>query len=85
MIDEALRVHGQLDILVLNAGCQLLAPIATYPPTAWDALMDLYGQRAFLAIQAAWPHLTLAWEAASSRSAQWLASLPRRTSRTSPR
>lgn len=58
MIDEAIRVHGQLDVLVLNAGRQLVAPIAAYPPAAWDALMDLMAKGPFLAIQAAWPHLT---------------------------
>jgi 3-hydroxybutyrate dehydrogenase len=58
MIDEAIRRHGRLDILVLNAGRQLVAPIATYPLAAWDALMDLMAKGPFLAIQAAWPHMT---------------------------
>jgi len=39
MIDEALRRHDRLDILVLNAGRQLVASIATYPLAAWDGLM----------------------------------------------
>jgi 3-hydroxybutyrate dehydrogenase len=58
MIDEAIRRHGRLDILVLNAGRQLVAPIATYPLAAWDALMDVMAKGPFLAIQAAWPHMT---------------------------
>jgi 3-hydroxybutyrate dehydrogenase len=58
MIDEALRRHGRLDILVLNAGRQLVASIATYPLAAWDGLMDLMARGPFLAMQAAWPHLT---------------------------
>jgi 3-hydroxybutyrate dehydrogenase len=58
MIDEAIRRHGRIDILVLNAGRQLVAPIATYPLAAWDSLMNLMAKGPFLAIQAAWPHLT---------------------------
>jgi 3-hydroxybutyrate dehydrogenase len=58
MIDEAVRLHAGLDILVLNAGMQIVAPISEYPEDAWDKLMDLMAKGPFLAIKAAWPHLT---------------------------
>jgi 3-hydroxybutyrate dehydrogenase len=58
MVDEAIRRHGHLDILVLNAGMQLVAPIVDYREEDWDRLMNVMVKGPFLAIKYAWPSLT---------------------------
>ena len=58
MIAEALARHGRIDILVLNAGVQYMAPLAEFPEAEWDRLMNVMAKGPFLAMQAAWPHLT---------------------------
>ena len=58
MVDLALERHGQLDILVLNAGAQAMNPIASYAEADWDRLMDLMVKGPFLAMKFAWPQLT---------------------------
>jgi 3-hydroxybutyrate dehydrogenase len=58
MVDLALERHGQLDILVLNAGAQAMNPIASYAEADWDRLMDLMAKGPFLAMKFAWPALT---------------------------
>ena len=58
MIDHAVAVHGSVDILVLNAGVQYMAPLAEFPEEQWDRLMNVMAKGPFLAIQAAWPLLT---------------------------
>jgi 3-hydroxybutyrate dehydrogenase len=58
MIEETIRRHGRLDILVLNAGTQLVAPIADYPESEWDRLMNVMAKGPFLAMKYAWPSLT---------------------------
>jgi 3-hydroxybutyrate dehydrogenase len=57
MIDEALSRHGRLDVLILNAGVQHMAPIAELEVEQWDRLMDVMLKGPFLAIKHAWPHL----------------------------
>ena len=57
MVDEAVRRHGRLDVLVLNAGAQLMAPISEYPEPEWHRLLDVMLTGPFLAIKAAWPYL----------------------------
>jgi 3-hydroxybutyrate dehydrogenase len=57
MVDEALRRHGRLDTLVLNAGVQHLAPIDEFPEADWDRLFDVMVKGPHLAIKAAWRHL----------------------------
>jgi len=49
--------HGRLDILVLNAGIQHMAPLPTFPEERWRRLLDVMLTGPFLAMQAAWPHL----------------------------
>jgi len=58
MVDLALERHGQLDILILNAGAQAMNPIATFAESDWDRLMNLMVKGPFLAMKFAWPHLT---------------------------
>ena len=58
MVDLALERHGRLDILILNAGAQAMNPIASYPESDWDRLMNLMVKGPFLAMKFAWPQLT---------------------------
>jgi 3-hydroxybutyrate dehydrogenase len=57
MIERTLELHGCLDALILNAGTQYVAPIASFPEERWDQLMDVMAKGPFLAMRAAWPHL----------------------------
>lgn len=58
MIAEAVRRHGRLDTLVLNAGLQYMAPIDEFPEEEWDRLFDVLVKGPHLGIKAAWAHLT---------------------------
>lgn len=58
MVAEALRRFGRLDVLVLNAGLQHVAPLPEFPPERWDALHDVMLKGPFLALQAAWDALS---------------------------
>jgi 3-hydroxybutyrate dehydrogenase len=57
MVATVLEQHGRLDILVLNAGTQHMAPIAEFPEEQWHRLLDVMLTGPFLAIRAAWPEL----------------------------
>lgn len=57
MVQEALRLHGRIDVLVLNAGVQHMAPIAEFPEHEWDRLFDVMVKGPFLAMKFAWPSL----------------------------
>lgn len=59
MVAEAIRRHGRLDTLILNAGIQHMAPIDEFPEADWDRLFNVMVKGPFFAIQAAWPHLTV--------------------------
>jgi 3-hydroxybutyrate dehydrogenase len=58
LIEEVIATHGQLDILVLNAGLQHVAPIDEFPEAEWDRLTGAMLKGPFLTIKEAWPHLT---------------------------
>jgi 3-hydroxybutyrate dehydrogenase len=58
MVDIALGRHGRLDILVLNAGVQHMAPFAEFPLDQWERLLGVMLTGPFLAIKHAWPALT---------------------------
>jgi 3-hydroxybutyrate dehydrogenase len=58
MIAAVLERHGRLDVLVLNAGVQFLAPIAAFPESEWDRLMNVLVKGPYLALKAAWGPLT---------------------------
>jgi 3-hydroxybutyrate dehydrogenase len=58
MIAEALRRHGQLDILVLNAGKEFTRPIADASEEEWEVSMNVLAKGPLLAMKHAWPELT---------------------------
>lgn len=47
MVGDAERRFGQVDILVNNAGIQYLAPIESFPPEKWDAILAINLSAAF--------------------------------------
>ena len=55
MITRTQAELGSLDILVNNAGIQHVAPIETFPPNRWDAIIAINLSSAFHAMQAAIP------------------------------
>lgn len=57
-VAEAVARFGQLDIVVLNAGVQHVAPIDEFPLAEWDRLFEVMVRGPFAMIRAAWPHLT---------------------------
>jgi 3-hydroxybutyrate dehydrogenase len=52
MIETALGEFGQVDILVNNAGIQHVAPIESFPPEKWDAIIAIDLTAAFDATRA---------------------------------
>lgn len=58
MIKHVLAAAGRLDILVLNAGCQYLAPLDQFPDAEWERLRSVMLDGPFFALKAAWPALT---------------------------
>jgi len=57
MIDEATKALGRVDILVNNAGIQHTAPVESFPPEKWDAIIAINLSAAFHAIRAALPQM----------------------------
>ncbi|RZN07895.1 short-chain dehydrogenase [Bradyrhizobium genosp. SA-3] len=60
MIAHVLATAGRLDILVLNAGCQFVAPIDQFPDAEWERLRGVMLDGPFFAMKAAWSALTKA-------------------------
>lgn len=58
MVDDVLGRHGRLDVLVLNAGVQHLAPIGEFPEAEWDRLFCVMVKGPFLAMKHGWRALT---------------------------
>ncbi|GAA1026142.1 MULTISPECIES: SDR family NAD(P)-dependent oxidoreductase [Amycolatopsis] len=58
MVARTLEMHGQLDILVLNAGVQHASPIESFDDVQWQRVLDVCLNGPFYAIKAAWPALT---------------------------
>ncbi len=57
MVSSTLERHGRLDVLVLNAGVQHVAPIADFDEDQWDRLQDVMLKGPFLALRSAWDQL----------------------------
>ncbi|MET4359069.1 3-hydroxybutyrate dehydrogenase [Bradyrhizobium sp. RT9b] len=58
MVAHVLATAGRLDILVLNAGCQFVAPLDQFPDAEWERLRAVMLDGPFFALKAAWPALT---------------------------
>jgi 3-hydroxybutyrate dehydrogenase len=58
MVELAEARHGRLDVLVLNAGAQFMAPLAEFPTEQWDRLLGVMLTGPFLALKHGWPLLT---------------------------
>jgi 3-hydroxybutyrate dehydrogenase len=57
MVEAALERHGRLDVLVLNAGAQHVAPIPELAESEWDRLFDVMAKGPWLAMKHAWPQI----------------------------
>lgn len=58
VVGRVIAEHGQLDVLVLNAGLQHVAPLSELSDEAWDRLIAVMLSSPFWAMRAAWPSLT---------------------------
>jgi 3-hydroxybutyrate dehydrogenase len=59
MVETAVAAFGRVDILVNNAGIQHVAPIESFPPEKWDAILSLNLSAAFHAIRAVFAGMKL--------------------------
>jgi 3-hydroxybutyrate dehydrogenase len=59
MVQYATTALGRVDILVNNAGIQHTAPIESFPPEKWDAIIAINLSSAFHAIRALMPQLKI--------------------------
>ena len=57
LVDEALRQHGDVHILVNNAGYQHVAPIEDFPEDQWERMIALMLTAPFLLTRYCWPSM----------------------------
>jgi 3-hydroxybutyrate dehydrogenase len=57
LVDEALRLHGTVHILVNNAGYQHVAPIEDFPEDQWERMISLMLTAPFLLTRYCWPSM----------------------------
>jgi 3-hydroxybutyrate dehydrogenase len=57
MVEAAVGQLGSADILVNNAGIQYTAPVESFPPERWDAVIAINLSAVFHGIQAALPRM----------------------------
>jgi NAD(P)-dependent dehydrogenase (short-subunit alcohol dehydrogenase family) len=57
MVEEAIRVHGRLDILFCNAGIPARVPISELTEEQWDRTLAVNLKGMFTVIKAAVPHM----------------------------
>lgn len=56
-IDTVVAAWGQIDVLVSNAGIQIVHPIEDYPFAEWKKLLAIHLDGAFLTTRACLPHM----------------------------
>ena len=57
-VQAAIERFGRLDIVVPGAGIQHVAPIAEFPVSRWETIIELMLTSPFLLARAAWPALS---------------------------
>ncbi len=57
MVETAREAFGSVDVLVNNAGIQHVAPIETFPPEKWDAIIAINLSSAFHGMRAVIPDM----------------------------
>jgi 3-hydroxybutyrate dehydrogenase len=57
LVDETLRLHGAVHILVNNAGYQHVAPIEEFPEDQWERMIALMLTAPFLLMRYCWPSM----------------------------
>lgn len=57
LVDETLRLHGSVHILVNNAGFQHVSPIEEFPEDQWDKMIALMLTAPFLLTRYCWPSM----------------------------
>jgi 3-hydroxybutyrate dehydrogenase len=57
LVEEALRLHGTVHILVNNAGFQHVAPIEDFPEDQWERMISLMLTAPFLLTRYCWPSM----------------------------
>jgi 3-hydroxybutyrate dehydrogenase len=57
LVDETLRLHGAVHILVNNAGYQHVAPIEEFPEDQWERMIALMLTAPFLLTRYCWPSM----------------------------
>ncbi len=57
MVETARETFGAVDVLVNNAGIQHVAPIETFPPEKWDAIIAINLSSAFHGMRAVIPDM----------------------------
>lgn len=60
LVDETLRLHGSVSILVNNAGYQHVSPIESFPEEQWDRMIGLMLTAPFLLTRHCWPSMKTA-------------------------
>jgi 3-hydroxybutyrate dehydrogenase len=55
LVDEALKVHGSVHVLVNNAGFQHVSPIEDFPEDQWERMIALMLTAPFLLTRYCWP------------------------------
>jgi NAD(P)-dependent dehydrogenase (short-subunit alcohol dehydrogenase family) len=56
LVDETVRTHGRLDVLVYNAGAIWWAPVARTPTARFRLMQRVNAEGLYAAVQAALPH-----------------------------
>ena len=79
-IAAVVAAWGGIDILVSNAGIQIVHKLEEFPFADWKKLLSIHLDGAFLTSKACLPHM---YKKGSAPSSSWARSIPRRPRRSS--